>query len=135
MTGRRENKGTRERVDNMNMKTHKDLNIWKISMNLVTLTYQITKNFPKEEQYGLTNQIRRSAISVPSNIAEGSARASQKELVYFLHIALGSLAELETQFIIAKNLEFITTNDEEAINKTITSLIKMLSAYIKTKRI
>jgi len=117
------------------MKTHKDLNIWKISMNLVTLTYQITKNFPKEEQYGLTNQIRRSAISVPSNIAEGSARASQKELVYFLHIALGSLAELETQFIIAKNLEFITTNDEEAINKTITSLIKMLSAYIKTKRI
>lgn len=99
------------------MKTHKDLDVWKMSMGLVTSVYQITKNFPKEEIYGLTNQIRRAAVSVPSNIAEGSARASQKELVHFLYIALGSLSELETQFIIAKNLEYITANDEEVVKK------------------
>src|SRR5690606_35660521 len=92
------------------MKTHKDLEVWKKSIELVTEIYQVTKNFPKEEIYGLTSQIRRSAVSVPSNIAEGAARQFNKEYIQFLYIALGSLMELDTQLIIAKNNDFI---DEE----------------------
>ena len=86
------------------MKTHRDLDVWKKSVSLVTSIYEITKSFPKEEIYGLTNQIRRAAVSVPSNIAEGSARQGNKEFIQFLYIALGSLTELETQLIIARNL-------------------------------
>ena len=81
---------------------------YKESILLVNDIYDLTKKFPKEEQFGLTNQIRRSAVSVPSNIAEGSARESAKETIRFLYIALGSLAELETQLIIAKETGFLT---------------------------
>ena len=116
------------------MKTHKDLEVWKKGIELVTVVYQVTKSFPKEEIYGLTNQIRRAAVSVPSNIAEGSARASQKELIQFLHIALGSLAELETQFIIARNLEYIKPEEDESIDSRISGLIRMLSSFIKNRR-
>ena len=117
------------------MSNHKDLEVWKLSMDFVTEIYQITQKFPKEELYGLTSQIRRSAVSIPSNLAEGSARQSDKELIQFLHVALGSLAELETQLIIAKNLSYILTIDEflaklNSIKKMILGLIK----YLKTKR-
>jgi len=78
------------------MKTHKDLEVWKISIEMVTNIYKITRIFPKEEIYGLTNQMRRAAVSVPSNIAEGSGRNSNKEFVQFLYYAVGSLSELET---------------------------------------
>lgn len=78
------------------MSNHKDLEAWKLSINFITEIYKITQKFPKEELCGLVNQIRRSAISIPSNIAEGSARQSDKELIQFLYISLGSLAELET---------------------------------------
>ena len=83
------------------IRNHKDLEVWKKSMDLVSNIYKITESFPNKEIYGLTNQIRRSAVSVPSNIAEGAARSSKKEFIQFLYIALGSLAELETQMIIA----------------------------------
>ena len=89
------------------MKSHKELNVWKGSIDLVTQLYKITKQFPKEELYGLTNQIRRSAVSIPSNISEGAARNQTKEYIRFLNIAQGSLSELETQLIIAKNLGYI----------------------------
>jgi four helix bundle protein len=79
------------------MKTHKDLEVWKNSIKLVTTIYTVTKSYPKEELFGLTNQMRRSAVSIPSNIAEGAARNSKKEFIQFLHIARGNLAELETQ--------------------------------------
>jgi len=94
------------------VRTHKDLKIWQRSVALVTRVYKLTENFPKSEMWGLTNQIRRAAVSVPSNIAEGSGRKFPRELVQFLHIALGSLAELETQFIIAQNLGFINENEQ-----------------------
>ena len=84
----------------MRLKTHKDLDVYQNSMELVTDIYHMTKFFPREEQYGLTSQIRRSAVSVPSNIAEGAARKSKPEFIQFLYIALGSLSELETQLII-----------------------------------
>ena len=95
------------------MKTHKDLDVWKKSVSLVTSIYEVTKTFPKDEIYGITNQIRRSAVSIPSNIAEGSARKGEKEFIQFLYISLGSLAELETQLIIANNLKYVNLNDYE----------------------
>ncbi|HER24967.1 MAG TPA: four helix bundle protein [Candidatus Atribacteria bacterium] len=76
-------------------------------MDLVSNIYRITESFPNKELYGLTNQIRRAAVSVPSNIAEGAARSSKKEFIQFLYIALGSLSELETQIIIANGLEYL----------------------------
>jgi len=76
--------------------THKDLDVWKLGIKLVQDIYMHTKSFPKEEVYGLTSQLRRSAVSIPSNIAEGYARAGNKELIQFLYIALGSPSELDT---------------------------------------
>ena len=117
------------------MSNHKELEAWKLSINFVTDIYKITQKFPKEELYGLTSQIRRSAISIPSNIAEGSARQSDKEFIQFLHIAMGSLVEIETQLIIAKNLSYIIALDEEldkisSIRKLVIGLIK----YLKNKK-
>lgn len=117
------------------MSNHKDLDAWKLSIDLVTEIYKKTKEFPKEELYGLTSQIRRCAVSIPSNIAEGSARQSDKELIQFLYIALGSCAELETQLIISENLYYITeaksiSDQLTTIKKTILGLIK----YLKKKK-
>ncbi len=115
------------------MKTHKDLNVWKKSIELVEIIYDVSKSFPKEEIYGITNQIRRAAVSIPSNIAEGAARQSNKEFIRFLFIALGSLSELETQLIIVNKLKYLKTsnditllNDIEELRKMITGLIKYL---------
>lgn len=114
------------------MSNHKDLDVWKLSIDFVSEIYKITKTFPKEEIYGLTNQIRRSAVSVPSNIAEGSARQSDKEFIQFLYIAMGSLVEVETQLIIAQNLSYIDDIDNYLskiidIRKLIIGLIKYLT--------
>ena len=112
---------------------HKDLEAWKKSIELVTKVYSETKNFPQEEKYGLTNQIRRSAVSIPSNIAEGCARSSDKESVRFIDIALGSLAELETQLIIAENLNYIEqTSLYNDINE-VSALISGLKKYLTKK--
>lgn len=88
------------------MKGHHKLKIWNQSIQLVTKTYKLTESFPNYELYGLTSQIRKSAVSIPSNIAEGAARNSTKEYIDFLSIAQGSCSELETQLIIAKNLGY-----------------------------
>ncbi|MCB9082604.1 MAG: four helix bundle protein, partial [Lewinellaceae bacterium] len=92
---------------------HKDLDAWKISMELVQWIYEVTRDFPNQELYGLTNQLRRSAVSIPSNIAEGAARNSDKDFLRFLYIALGSLAEVETQLIIAINLGYLNEQAEQ----------------------
>ena len=89
------------------IKTHRDLKVWIDSINLVTKIYTFTNNFPKEELFGITSQIRRAAVSIPSNIAEGAARTSKKEFLNFLSIALGSASELETQIMISRNLKYI----------------------------
>ena len=99
---------------------------------IVTDIYNLTANFPKEEKYGLTSQIRRDAVSIPSNIAEGAARRRDKEFTQFLHISPGSCMELETQLIIAKNLTFATQEDLAAINSSLTSIGKMLNGLIKS---
>lgn len=118
------------------MKTHKDLDVWKKAVDFVTDLYKLTQDFPKEELYGLTSQMRRAAISIPSNIAEGSARQGNKELVQFLYIALGSVVELDTQLIIARNLSYI--NEEEFIQfmsrlEEIGKMLNGLINYRKTK--
>ena len=114
---------------------HKDLDVWKKSIELVTEIYSITANFPNEEKYGIVSQIRRAAVSIPSNIAEGCARFSDKENLRFLDIARGSLAELETQLIISKNLGFI---DSDNLVKKISPIAQMLSGlkrHLKQKEI
>jgi len=108
---------------------HKDMEVWKEGIKLVKNIYVITKNFPKEELYGLTNQLRRASVSIPSNIAEGAARQSDKEMIQFLYVALGSLSEVETQSIIAIELEYISNNDE--INGNITKIRKLIVGLIK----
>ena len=89
------------------MMTHKDLDIWNEGIELVEEVYKPTAEFPKEEIYGLTNQMRRASVSVPSNISEGAARSGKKEFIKFLYVALGSLAELETKTIISEKLGYL----------------------------
>ncbi len=115
-----------------NMKTHHDLEVWKQSISLVTEIYECTKKYPQIEQYGLTNQIRRSAVSVPSNIAEGAGRSSTKEFAHFLSIALGSLTELETQLIISKNLVFLEKDTFEHLMEQIIAIRKMIVGLKKS---
>jgi four helix bundle protein len=86
---------------------HYDLIAWQESMKLARLTYEVTATFPKSEQYGLVSQMRRAAVSVPSNIAEGAARSGRKEFAQFLGVAKGSLSELETQLLLATDLGFV----------------------------
>lgn len=88
------------------MKSHKDLDVWKMAMELAEQVYKVIKAFPKEEVYGLTSQTKRAVVSVPSNIAEGAARNSKKEFMQFLYVALGSNAELETQLLLAGRLGY-----------------------------
>lgn len=94
------------------IKSHKDLKVWQESMDLVTDIYELVQNFPAEEKYNLTSQIKRSSVSIPSNIAEGAGRKSNLEFIQFLNIVSGSLSELETQLEIAIRLKFITENEE-----------------------
>ena len=118
------------------VKTHRDLDVWKNGIELVKKIYILTKDSPKEEIYTLTSQIRRSAISIPSNIAEGAARNSKKEFIQFLYIALGSAAELETQLIVAKELGYIKDlnifDDFEKLKIQLIGLIKYLKNREKT---
>jgi len=92
------------------IKTHKDLDVWKEAIAVAKEVYKLTESFPQEETYGLTSQMRRAAVSIASNIAEGAARNSTKEFIQSLYIALGSLAELETQLLLARELEFVPEN-------------------------
>jgi four helix bundle protein len=113
------------------MKTHKDLNVWKNSIDLVTNIYEITKNYPNNEQYGLISQMKRSAVSVPSNIAEGAGRNYKKEFIQFLFIAQGSLSELETQLIISVNLKYIEESSFELLNNKMNEIRAQISGLIK----
>jgi len=114
------------------MKTHKDLNVWQNGIGFVTKVYKITSTFPKEEMYGITSQIRRAAISIPSNIAEGAARKSTSEFRQFLYIALSSAAELNTQIIISNNLGFLESDIAEEFNSELDSISRMLQGLIKS---
>jgi four helix bundle protein len=109
---------------------YRNLAVWQKAMTLVTNVYLLTKHFPKEEVYSLTNQIRRAAVSVPSNIAEGKARRSTKDFIRFTTIAGGSLAELETQLLISQNLTYVTHDKIESILRDTDEVGRMLSGLI-----
>ena len=118
-------------TDEDKIRNFKDLKIWQRGIELVKLVYTITNSFPSDEKYGIISQMRRSAVSVPSNIAEGFMRRHNKEYRQFLYIALGSLAELETQIIISKELNFITTDHYTGTLSAIDELNKMTTGLIK----
>jgi four helix bundle protein len=112
------------------MKHYKDLIVWQKAIDLVLHIYEVTKSFPKEEQFALTSQIRRAVVSVPSNIAEGQARKSPAQFRNYLLIARGSLAEVETQLIIAERLNYINETQVIKIMAIHAEVSKMLSALI-----
>ena len=113
------------------MKSYRDLIVWQKSMVLVTMIYKLTIKLPDDEKFGLISQIKRSAISVPSNIAEGYGRNYRKDYSRFLQIARGSLYESQTQLEIAVNLSFIATEDLKEIQELSIEVEKMLNSLIK----
>ncbi|OEK07984.1 four helix bundle protein [Flavivirga aquatica] len=107
-----------------------ELDVWKHSRELVKLVYTLTRSFPREELYSLTNQLRRCVISVPSNIAEGVGRQSNKETIHFLYIAKGSLQEVETQLYLSFDLDYIVEEELKNILVKVISNKKLLNGFI-----
>lgn len=116
------------------IKDYKDLQVWQKGIGLVKDTYILTKGFPKDELFGLVNQMRRSAVSIPSNIAEGWMRQHTNEYIQFLYHSLGSCGEFETQVIIAKDLEYIDNKTKEDLLEKINYIIRMLRNLVKGLR-
>lgn len=112
------------------LESYRDLEVWKQTKGLVCLIYQVTKAFPKEEQFGLTNQLRRASVSIPSNIAEGCGRNHSKDSIQFFFISRGSLYEVETQIIISFDLGYITIEDHNSILDNIKSCKRLLNDFI-----
>ncbi len=112
--------------------SYKDLKVWKKAMELVTEIYRLTEKFPKSETYGLSSQMRRAAVAIPSNIAEGQKRGHSKEFLRFLYISYGSGAELETQIEICKNLDKLRNLDYSKVDKPLEEVMKMLNGLIST---
>ena len=114
------------------METHKDLRIWQQSIEMVTSIYLMTKAFPKDELFGLVSQMRPAAVSVPSNIAEGYARGTDREKLHFLRISSGSLSEVETQLMLSLNLGYVSKSSYNELSETVTSVWKQLNALISS---
>ena len=112
------------------IRSFKELRIWQTGIELVKDIYALTDKFPKEEMYGMTSQMRRAAVSIPSNIAEGFKRNHNKEFSQFLHMALGSAAELETQLIISKEIGFIKSDRLETVSAKLNSFSRMTVALL-----
>ena len=110
----------------MGVKSYRDLIVWQASMELATVVYRLTASFPKSETYGITSQLRRTVVSVASNIAEGHARSSTKEYRRFIAIALGSLAETETQLLLAERLDMLREDQLTAVLERADAIGKML---------
>ncbi|MFH1731858.1 MAG: four helix bundle protein [Planctomycetota bacterium] len=112
------------------VRDYRDLLVWQKGIAFVKDIYLATKRFPSDERFGLTDQMRRAAVSIPSNIAEGHARQHRKEFRQFLHITLGSLAELDTQLIVARDLEYISDEEVAGLGDKLTELRKMTCGLI-----
>ena len=110
--------------------TYEDLKVWRRAMDLVLEVYRSTSSFPRQEIYGLTSQMRRAAVSVPSNIAEGKGRFSRKELLQFLFHARGSLLELQTQITIARELGFLPPSDGETLTDLASEVGRLLNGLV-----
>ena len=114
------------------LKSYKELTVWQKSYQLCVEIYGVTKNFPKEEKYGLTSQIRRAAVSVPSNIAEGYGRKTTPEYIRSLYIAYGSNCELETQILLSRDLSYIKNKGIKELQEKIEEIERMLKVLIKS---
>ncbi len=114
------------------MNTIRDIKVWQKSVNFVTKLYRSTQHFPQEELYGLTSQMRRSAVSIPSNIAEGFGRKSTNELKRFLQISMGSLFELQTQLEISKNLGYLSSEKFDELYNDLREIEIMLTSFINS---
>jgi four helix bundle protein len=115
----------------MAVQDFRQLEVWQEAMNLVTAVYQYSRVFPKEETYGLTNQLRRAAVSIPSNIAEGQGRRSTKEFLNFLSVARGSLLEVQTQTEIAKRLKYLAEAETKLLEQKAGTVIRLLNGLIR----
>ena len=113
-------------------RAHKKLNVWKMSIDLAKEIYDITGKYPREERYGIINQMRRAATSVPANIAEGAARRSKKEFAQFLSIAGGSLSELDTYLELSLVLNYLNLGEKEKIDAMMTNVSKTLAGLIRS---
>jgi four helix bundle protein len=116
------------------MHNFKELKVWQISRKLVKEVYEITSTFPATEKYGLISQIRRCTVSIPTNIAEGAGRNTDKDFSHFLNISLGSAYELETLLILSLDVEFISSEQLESLTTKISEIQKMTYGLIKTLR-
>jgi four helix bundle protein len=112
--------------------TYQDLKVWQLAMEMVFQVYRCTAGFPKQEIYGLTSQMRRSAVSVPSNIAEGKGRFSRKELVHYLFQARGSLLELETQILIGRKLEYLDDFESKRLIALTSEVGRLLNGLVNS---
>ncbi|WP_345070266.1 four helix bundle protein [Hymenobacter fastidiosus] len=121
-------------MDKVEQQNYKDLRVWQHSRELVKLIYLLTQSFPDEEKFGLTNQMRRAAVSVPSNISEGSGRQHPKDTIQFLVLARGSLYELETQCYLAFDLSFINQEQLQYIEEKIVHCIQLVQGFIRYYR-
>ena len=113
---------------------HRKLDVWNEAMDLVVTLYEITGAFPKTEKYALADQLRRAAVSIPSNIAEGAARQTKKEFVQFLHIAQGSASEIDTQLEVAHRLNYISDEAKREVDARLDAIGRMLTGLIRSVR-
>ena len=109
------------------MRPHQNLDVWKKAVDFVVRIYKITENFPNDERFGLTSQIRRASVSIPANIAEGAGRKSEKEFLQFLSISQGSTSEVETELLIAMRLEYLSENIYNDLVKDLNDIGRMLT--------
>ena len=121
-------------MDKKKIKSFTDLEVWKEAHKLVLMIYRLTKSFPKEETFGLTSQVRRSAVSVTSNLAEGFSRHSSKEKIQFYSISHGSLTELQNQLLIAKDIGYLDHDGFRQLSNQSVTVHKLLNAFIKKTR-
>ena len=118
----------------MPVHSFRDLRVWQLGMDLVEQVYLVTRAFPRHELYGLASQMQRAAVSVPSNIAEGQARTSTKEFIHFLSVARGSCAELETQLIVARELDYLTQSKTVELVGQVNEIQRMLNGLMNALR-
>lgn len=116
------------------MQDFRDLKVWEKGHGLVLAVYQATRGFPRDELYGLTSQMRRAAVSIPANVAEGCCRSGDAEFARFAQIAMGSASELKYYFILARELEFINTDGHERLTTKVDEVQKMLASLIRKLR-
>ena len=113
------------------MKNYKELNIWKKGIEIVKISYQLSKKFPNEEKFGMISQMTRAAVSIPANIAEGNGRNSDKDNARFLQISLGSAFELQTYFVIGKEMSWLSDSELEKAEKMLEEEIKMIHSFLR----